>query len=296
MIINVKEILKEEEIGQFSPESLKSINEALNNAVNVEFSARTEQLETENAEKFESLVENISKKFDNQVSTVILENVKNNVGKTIDAKFYNIVKSMVNLLESAGIPTTEKTKELQMKLKQSTEKIASQWKEREEIKAELSSAEKEKMIMSQLQGMKPEVVNAALEHFKNKDMIDAQDELEVFINGDFSELTFDDDEKEKEFAGEIDLEQVQDALEELETDKTDKLQSAAFNKKPKYESLGKGLKPQKAGKTPNVTNEALENASNKAIVESKNGENVEDDTQEAMEQINEFGNLGYHFK
>lgn len=282
MAIEIQTILKKDQLAKLTKEDILSINEAINN----EYSKELDVLEKTNSEKFNSLVEGINHKIDEQVSTVILENFKTNASTTINKKFYDIVKGMVNLLENSGITTTEKTKELQDKLAINAEKLEEVWQEREEIKEQLKDSEKNNFILSQLKGMKPEVVNAAIDHFKNSDILDVQDELQSFLDGDFSNLNIDNDSNE-EFIGEISLDQVQDALKEFNSE--DEETSPIKKQNSAFESLGHGLKTMKVKNSPDISDTVLENAANFG------NEEYDSDTNEAMNKIGSFKNLGYNF-
>jgi len=296
MSIEIEKILTKEQLKNLSKDSIKSINESLNKVYN----AKVEQLDKETSDKFNSLVEGMSKKFEEDVNTAIVESVKSNVKEIQTGKFYNIIQGMVNLLENAGITTTEKTKELSEKLGDANKKLEEAFKVREEIKNELEESNKENYILASLKGMKPEVINSALDYFKDKDMLDVQDGLQTFVDGDFSDLDL-SSEGTKELVGELDLEQVNDALDEIEVDKADNekkvsLHESAEQKKTKatFESLGKGLRQQRVSKSPNVTNDQLKES--ETIMENEEGGDVESDTKEAMDKIDKFSDLGYNFK
>jgi hypothetical protein len=299
MAIDLKKILKGK---KFSQEELASINEAINAELNTEVGTRLEELEKENSAKFESLVNGIEKKFDEKVNTAVLENVNEKIGKSINSKFYNLIKDMVGLLENAGIPTTEKTKELQQKLKKKTEDIALHWQEREEMKEQLGDAKKNEFIMGQLQGMSPQIVDAALEHFKNTPMDNVKDDIEDYVvaykTGDFSNMdTYsDEDTADKEYTdGEIDLKNVEGALNNLQQTKSNDMQKERLKNAAKMEGLSKGIRQDKITATPNVTNESLEDAARRPLLEDTQT-NMESDVKGTMDQINHFGDLGYNFR
>ena len=141
-------------------------------------------------------------------------------GKHINSKLYGIVKDIANLLEGAGITTTEKTKELKQKLKKTDEQLETVYKDREEIKGQLDDEMKKNLIYAKLHGMKPEVVDLALETFKNKDIREIDDEaIEAFLDGDFTDLVADSVEQDQ-FSGDIELDQVRDALAEIDETKS----------------------------------------------------------------------------
>lgn len=294
--MNIETILKEEHLKKLSALDIKAINEAITTQFDTALKAKQSELETVTSGKFDKLVEGLSKKFDEQVTNVIVESTKQGSNEFINNKLYNIVKGVVNLLENSGITTTEKTKELQQKLMKANENLEQSWHEREVVKSQLSDAEKENYILMQLKGMNPEIVTSALEYFKDKDILDVQDELKTFIDGDFSELNLD---KQDVLSGDLDLEQVAQACEEIRDNglsrDTDKSRLIDNNKQKVFESLNKGLSQRKsiASVGPDITKETLQEAVE--LVANPNMESVEEDVKESMEQIDDFSNLGLNF-
>jgi hypothetical protein len=287
MTIEIGNILQEKDLKSIPKDNIPAINEAINTALSV----KLKEMEDENSKKFSTLVENITKKFDEKVDTTITENLKTNTGNVINKKLYDIVKDVVNLLENSGITVTEKTKELHDKLKTANEKLEEVWKERENIKTQLNDATKENYILAQLKGMKPEIVNAAVEFFKDKDILDVQDQLQTFLDGDLSNIDL--GEGDNELVGNINLDQVKDALEEIDTTKS-KIDEKTEATKAKFESLAKGIKNRKVVYSPNITKDELLKST--AIVEGRETGIEEDDAKEALQQINDYNQLGYNFK
>jgi len=129
----------------------------------------------------------------------------------------------------------------------------------------------------------------AMETFKNKDIREIDDEaIESFLDGDFTDLVADSVENDQ-FGGDIELDQVRDALAEI--DETKSAVSPKANKV--FESLGKGLKNQKAASTPDVSYQDLEKTAT-AITEAVGG-GVDSETVETMGKIEEFRDFGYNF-
>ena len=292
MSIKIQNILSEEQLKKFSPSEIKVINEAITTKYDSDLKAKENELETETSHKFDKLVEGLSSKFDEQVTSVIIESAKVDSSNLINTKLYNIVKGVVNLLENSGITTTEKTKELQEKLNKANQNLEQSWHEREVIKGQLGDAEKENYILNQLKGMNPEIVTSALDYFKDKDILDVQDELKTFIKGDFAELNLD---KQDVLTGDLDLEQDERACEEIGDTAAakEKETKRVIDNNKVFESLGKGIKTGRglASVGPDTTKKALE----EAATQSETGEPVEEDAKEAMVQIDEFSNLGLNF-
>lgn len=294
--MNIETILKEENLKKLSASDIKTINEAVTAQFDAALKAKQSELEKETSGKFDKLVEGLSKKFDEQVTNVIVESTKHGSNEFINTKLYNIVKGVVNLLENSGITTTEKTKELQQKLNKANENLTQAWSEREVVKGQLTDAEKENYILRELKGMNPEIVTSALEYFKDKELLDVQDELKTFIDGDFSELNLD---KQDKLSGDLDLEQVAQACEEIrDTDLARNTEGSRLinNSKQKiFESLNKGLKQRKSivSVGPDISDKTLQEAAEQSA--NNNAEPVEEDAKEAMEQIDDFSNLGLNF-
>lgn len=289
MALDIQNLITPEIGEKLSKKDLIVLGESVNKAYNDKIS----EIEKQTSDKFNMLVESLTKKFDEQVNKTIIESVKDNVGNTVNAKLYKIIYEMVNLLENSGISTTERTKELQSKLRLADDNLQGAYKERQEIKKQLSDAEKENFILSRLKGMKPEIVNSALEYFKDKDILDVQDEVDAFLDGDFSSLIIDNNREE--FAGDINLDQVRDALKDMDNQPRGSGVAVISPPSPKFEGLSKGLRSQRlvgSRRAPNITNQILEESIDgpKALME------VEEDTQVALTQIDDFNNLGYRFR
>lgn len=283
MGFKLKDVVSEVEFKSLSSESITSIERAVNESMD----SKIKSIESENARKFEDLVENITNKFDSQVNSVVVESAKANTNNLVNQKLYGIVKDIANLLEGAGITTTEKTKELKQKLKKADEKLEESYEERSIIKDQLDDEMKKNLIYAKLHGMKPEVVDLAIETFKNKDIREIDDEaIQAFLNGDFTDLVADSVEDDN-FNGDIDLDQVRDALAEIDEGKQVPKGSEVF------ESLGKGLKTQRVVSSPNVSQADLKTAS--AITEGA-GHRIDNEVSEGMDKIAEFRDFGQRFQ
>lgn len=282
MAIQLKDILSATDIDSLPSATVASIEKAINES----FDKKIDIIEKENSKKFDSLVESLSEKFDSKVNNVIIESVKDNASEMVTKKFYGIVKDMVNLLEDAGIPTTDATKQLQVKLKDAGSKLQKAYDEVQAVKDMYNDQLKLVMIMKETKGMRPEVIDAAIEFFKNKDIREIdKDSIANFLDGDHSELFSDNADSDK-FSGELDLDKVKDALDDLNNEMNGTGVSPYSEAKPKFESLGKGLKQQKALFTPDVSKEMLS--------ESVSEEGMETDTRETLTMINNYRGLGFN--
>lgn len=283
MAFTLKTAVSAEELKGLSPAAIASIEKSINESLD----SKLEAIEADNARKFEELIDNITDKYEKQVNAVVLESAKANTSNLINTKLYGIVKDIANLLEGAGITTTEKTKELQQKLKKTDQQLETVYKDREEIKEQLDDEMKKNLIYAKLHGMKPEVVDLAIETFKNKDIREIDDDaIAAFLDGDFTDLVADSVENDQ-FSGDIELDQVRDALAEIDETKS----STPIKSNKVFESLGKGLKHQRAASTPDVSYDDLTNS---AITEAV-GDGFDSETMETMGKIEEFRDFGYNF-
>ncbi len=280
MAIQLKDILNQSDINSLPSSTISSIEKSINEALD----KRIDTIEKDNAKKFDSLVEGLSKKFDDKVNNVIVESVKDNASDMVSKKFYGIVKDMVGLLEDAGIPTTDATKKLQVQLKEAGGKLQSAYDEVQAVKDLYNDQLKLVVIMKETKGMRPEIVDAAIEFFKNKDVREIdKDSIASFLDGDHSDL-FNDTNESNMFSGEIDLDHVKDALDDLNNEINGS--GVSTSSTPKFESLGKGLKQQKALFTPNISKEML--------TESVSDDAMETDTRETLNMINNYKGLGFN--
>ena len=256
----------------------------LNEAIDQEVSEHKKSLEVEMAARFDGMVESISQKFDEQVDKTIVESVLDSrLGKDVNDKMVGVITGMIGILESSGLYNSEKTKELAAHLKLANQKVEEAYKEREVLKNQLEDSKKENYILERLMGMKPEIVSAALEYFKDKDIMDVTDEIDNFIDGDFSELQHDDSsDKFSDGLNDITLDNVEDALKDIQDDRT-----TEYAKKggAKLESLGRGLKPQRAAEQGRMPY---------PLVESEEGSG-DQDVDTALSQIGNMMDLGFNF-
>lgn len=280
MAVLVENVLSKSVVGSIGRDGVKSLNEAI--AAEVDMYKR--KIETDMSTKFEKLVENISTKFSDQVDKAIVENVKSRVSPEVDSKLADIVSGVINILEGAGVYSTEKSKELTSMLKTANQKLEETYKEREVIRDQLDSEKKINFILQRLAGMRPEIINSALAYFDKKDILDVQDEIDAFIDGDFDNLIHDDSDNFNDGMAEITLDQVDDALKDITSDREHSSVRARF------ESLGRGLTPQKGVGMNRNANIAMD-----TLTESATGFNLDDDTNLAMDQIANYRDLGYKF-
>ena len=153
-----------------------------------------------------------------------------------------------------------------------------------DLKQKLDDSEKNNYIMRQLAGSHPDIITKALDYFQNKDMVDVRDEIEAFINNDFSDLT--DDDRDDDMIGEISLDKVRDVLSDIDSDKVKNGQA----KSNLNESIGRNLKPLRA------TGGSAKNPDTAQFLNESIGISFEEDVGEALHRIQDYGSIGYRFK
>jgi hypothetical protein len=279
-MVLVENVLTKQQVNNIGASTIKSINEA----IQVELSAHKGKIEGEMAAKFDKLVESIAVKFSNQVDKAIVESVSNKINGDVNSKLVEVVTGMINVLESAGVYNTEKTKELYSLLKEANSKVETAYKEREVLLDQFNAEKKKNYIHSRLSGMKPEIVNSALAYFADKDILDVQDEIDAFIDGDFSELISDNSDTFDDGLTDVTLDQVDDMLSDINSEKTQS------RKKIQLESLGKGLNPVRGDGVNRNSSLSLD-----AMIEAEENNEYDPDMNIALNQIANFRDLGYKF-
>lgn len=284
MAIALKDILKADDYKKLSSASIASIEASINESLDTKKS----ELEQNNTTKFESLISDLNRKFNEKVDTAVIESVKSGASDVVNTNLYNIVKGIANLLENSGIIMTEKTKELQRALEDADKRVEESYKAREEIKEDLNTELKKNLIMTKLQGMRPEVVKGALDFFMTKDIREIDDDaIQSFLDGDLTDLVADAMDDENFHGEDINLDQVHDALDEINTGRKERERSSVFESK-----LGKGLKHRHVKSSPNVSMKDLNDAS--VLTEGAYGDNS--DAMDTLSKIEDFRGLGYNFQ
>lgn len=289
MQIDVGKLLSSGTLAKLSVAEVKSINEAIKS----EIDSNVAIIESDTRQRFDAMVEGISARFDATVTNTITESVSSKLGDgSVNKKMLSVITDMVSVLENAGIDATEHSKELKVKIKLANEKLEDAYKEREVLKDQLDDADKENYILSRLVGSKAEVVSAALEFFKDKDLLDVQDEIDAFADGDFSDIISGDDNIYDDGLNDVTLDQVSDVLDGIHSDHTSRISK---NKVAQFESLGRGLHPQKGlaiTSTPDITDAALLESTFTSDADPE----YDGDTGDALSQIDGYKNLGWRYQ
>ena len=172
-------VLDEKTMKKLSKSDITAIEESVNGNVQKISETITEAQE----KRFDKMVNDLTEKFESEVSNAVNECVQNQVGGKINEKLLNVVKQIANLLESAGIHTTEETKKLAKRIQEVNDKLKSVYEERDKLLLEADKAKKNEFIYSNLRGMNPSLIDAVIKHYENVPFgeID-EEELQAIVN------------------------------------------------------------------------------------------------------------------
>lgn len=254
--MDIREILSDDELSQVP----QGIVAKLESAFRSELAAAVERETAKGSARFAKLLESVSAKADAQIAKAVNESVSRMKDNAMSDRMYGVLKNIAAVLENAGIPTSEVTKKLKEELAQCNVNLKKAYAEREHVKAQLNEQTKMNYIYKEVQGMRPEIVDAVMQHFRNYDIREIDREaISKFIDGvGDGEYMLDVD---PEAGGELNMDRVTAALSEIDHDlelDVPNLPSRSAKKPGRFESLGKGLKAERVAKcTPNVTFESL---------------------------------------
>ena len=308
--MELSSILTEEEMSGISPEVAAKIESAC--AAEVRAAGGTDK----QRKQVDQMLEAVSAKAEKMIAEAVAENVSKMKSDAINDHMYKVLCAVSACLESANIPvtlnnsTSEESKRLAEQLAEVNKKLKSVYAEREDLKDKLNEAEKKSYIMRLVQGLKPDVAQAVIEHFMKYDVRDIDsDSVMKFIDSSSNDLYMMDVDPERD--GKLNMDNVMNALKDIDTelDRETKLDSVgclddmknidyefggenpfAPVKKPKttpkLEALGKGLKPQRvAVATPNMVCEATDSIAPLGMDDAA-------DVATAMDQMQAFADLG----
>lgn len=156
-------VLDEKTMKKLSKSDVTAIEESVNGNVRKMSETITEAQE----KRFDKMVNDLTAKFESEVSKAVTECVQNQVGGKINDKLFNIVKQIANLLESAGIQTTEESKKMMKRIQEMNEKLKEVYEERNKLISENDELQKNQKIQNALRGMKPELIDAIVQHYKD---------------------------------------------------------------------------------------------------------------------------------
>lgn len=295
-MLDLTNILKKSDLEKIPSNCIASINESINKELTIH--------ETGLKTKFENMFNELNQRFNTYVNQVVTESVNTSLGDKVNKKMLEALTKMASIMESVGIPITEKTIEVTEKLKDANAKLNQAWGEVEEARKQLDVVNKEKYIMERLQGLRPEIIASAIEHFSNKDIVEIKDEIEDFIENNIGNILPSSSDDFTDGLANLDIDSVKDALDQMDVNSKQSniakqnLTGSSRFENAVFEKLSKGVSKIKA-KGPDTTSDALELAE-QTIVESLGDDvslknDVEDDTKDALDKISDFNNLGYGY-
>lgn len=260
--MNLSSVLTEEEYSGINPDVIAKIE----SACNAELASVQEDNKDKQRKQVDKMLEAVSSKAEKMIGEAVAENVSKMKTDAINDKMFKALSAMSAVLESVGITislngtTSEETKKLRDLLAKANANLKTAYAEREALKDKLNDAEKKSYIMRLVQGMKPSVVQAVMNHFLNYDVRDiTSDSIMKFIDGSSNDVYMMDVDPERD--GKLNMDNVVNALKDIDDqlDRENKLESIdgifecddeeeePAKTTPKIESLTKGLKPQRAG-------------------------------------------------
>ena len=284
-----------------SEEEYKSIPSAvlakLENAYRAELAMAVEREVTKSNTRFQKLLESVGSKADALVAKAVQENVEKMNTNAINDKMYGVLKAIAGIVESAGIPTSEVTKKLKEELAICNVNLKKAYQDREHVVAQLNEQQKKNFIYGEVQGMRPEVVDAVMQHFIHRDIREiTREAIAKFLDGSNREAYMMDTDPDA--GGELNLDHVTAALSSIDHDleldvPTLPSQNRAAKKTGRFETLGRGLKAERVAKaTPNVTFESLGNMENMAMMEAASDPEMDEDVAAAISQFKSLDNFG----
>lgn len=279
--MELSKILTESEMSQLSPEVVGKIE----SAYRADLAAAIESDGEKQRKQVEKMLECVQQRADKMISEAVAENVEKYKTNVVNDKMYKVLKAISACLESAGISFSEELADAKRERKADEQKLKEAYQALNKSKQRENELEKKNFILSQVQGMKPDEVQRVLNHFM-KPTVDVRDitkeAIGKFISGDSNDVFMLDIDPDCD--GDLNMNNVANALKEInhELDMETKPSKTAAKVESRFESLGKGLQPQRSTlPTGNVSLEALDNVGSD-----------DTDVAEAMLQMKEFAGIG----
>ena len=231
-------VLDEKTMKKLSKSDVTAIEESVNGNVRKMSETITEAQER----RFDKMVNDLTAKFESEVSKAVTECVQNQVGGKINDKLFNIVKQIANLLESAGIQTTEESKKLSKRIYELNEKLKEVNEERNQAIFERDEAMKKERIANVCRGMDPKLIDAIQQHFKDTPYSEVDiEEIQAIANDPeilATLTTINANEYDPE------MEKIEDVVNAISADEKTMIPSAPMDKKnSKMESVD-GMVPK----------------------------------------------------
>ncbi len=279
--MELSKILTESEMSQLSPEVVGKIE----SVYRADLAAAIESDGEKQRKQVEKMLECVQQRADKMISEAVAENVEKYKTNVVNDKMYKVLKAISACLESAGISFSEELADAKRERKADEQKLKEAYQALNKSKQRENELEKKNFILSQVQGMKPDEVQRVLNHFM-KPTVDVRDitkeAIGKFISGDSNDVFMLDIDPDCD--GDLNMNNVANALKEInhELDMETKPSKTAAKVESRFESLGKGLQPQRSTlPTGNVSLEALDNVGSD-----------DTDVAEAMAQLKDFAGIG----
>ena len=274
--MELSKILTEAEMSQLSPEIVGKIESAYRS----ELASAIESDSSKQRKQVEKMLECVMQRADKMIGEAVAESVEKYKSNAINDKMYKVLKAVSSCLESAGISFSEELADAKRERKADEQRLKEAYQALNKSKQRENELEKKNFILSQVNGMKPDEVQKVLNQFM-KPTVDVRDitkeAIAKFISGDSNDVFMLDIDPDCD--GDLNMNNVANALKEINHELDMETKPSSPNKvESRFESLGKGLQPQRSTlPTGNVNLEALDGCCND-----------ESDVAETMAQLKDF--------
>ena len=278
--MELSKILTEAEMSQLSPEIVGKIESAYRS----ELASAIESDSSKQRKQVEKMLECVMQRADKMIGEAVAESVEKYKSNAINDKMYKVLKAVSSCLESAGISFSEELADAKRERKADEQRLKEAYQALNKSKQRENELEKKNFILSQVNGMKPDEVQKVLNQFM-KPTVDVRDitkeAIAKFISGDSNDVFMLDIDPDCD--GDLNMNNVANALKEINHELDMETKPSSPNKvESRFESLGKGLQPQRSTlPTGNVNLEALES-----------GCSDDSDVAEALAQLKDFAGIG----
>jgi hypothetical protein len=278
--MELSKILTEAEMSQLSSEIVGKIESAYRS----ELASAIESDSSKQRKQVEKMLECVMQRADKMIGEAVAESVEKYKSNAINDKMYKVLKAVSSCLESAGISFSEELADAKRERKADEQRLKEAYQALNKSKQRENELEKKNFILSQVNGMKPDEVQKVLNQFM-KPTVDVRDitkeAIAKFISGDSNDVFMLDIDPDCD--GDLNMNNVANALKEINHELDMETKPSSPNKvESRFESLGKGLQPQRSTlPTGNVNLESLES-----------GCSDDSDVAEAMAQLKDFAGIG----
>jgi hypothetical protein len=256
----------------------------IESAYRSELASAIESDSSKQRKQVEKMLECVMQRADKMIGEAVAESVEKYKSNAINDKMYKVLKAVSSCLESAGISFSEELADAKRERKADEQRLKEAYQALNKSKQRENELEKKNFILSQVNGMKPDEVQKVLNQFM-KPTVDVRDitkeAIAKFISGDSNDVFMLDIDPDCD--GDLNMNNVANALKEINHELDMETKPSSPNKvESRFESLGKGLQPQRSTlPTGNVNLESLES-----------GCSDDSDVAEAMAQLKDFAGIG----